>query len=80
MTKWNQADGMYKFDRDPEYFQPVLNFLRTGKLTYNRDIPVHAIMEEARFYELQELQRLLVKESMTQKAKKGTRDQIWKCI
>lgn len=51
--------GAYMVDRDPTFFQPILNFLRTGKLILNRDVPEEAILIEAEFYHLPEVVKIL---------------------
>ena len=37
-------------DRDGEYFKPILNFLRTGVIYIEPDIPQHLVFLEAEFY------------------------------
>lgn len=47
--------GAYVIDRDPEYFQTVLNFLRHGKLIVHHHIPDEAILLEAEYFHLHAL-------------------------
>lgn len=42
-------------DRDPICFGVVLNFLRHGKLIYTKDVSITGIMEEASYFQVEEL-------------------------
>ncbi|KAF2980365.1 hypothetical protein EK904_008304 [Melospiza melodia maxima] len=62
---WDET-GAYLIDRDPTYFGPILNFLRHGKLVLDKDMAEEGILEEAEFYNIGPLIRI-IKDRMEEK-------------
>ncbi|XP_048971280.1 BTB/POZ domain-containing protein KCTD17 isoform X1 [Canis lupus dingo] len=58
--------GAYLIDRDPTYFGPILNFLRHGKLVLDKDMAEEGVLEEAEFYNIGPLIRI-IKDRMEEK-------------
>eukprot|EP01118_Nematostelium_gracile_P015227 TRINITY_DN6055_c0_g1_i1.p1 TRINITY_DN6055_c0_g1~~TRINITY_DN6055_c0_g1_i1.p1 ORF type:complete len:229 (+),score=46.57 TRINITY_DN6055_c0_g1_i1:102-788(+) len=59
--------GAYFIDRDGQYFAPILTWLRTNELVYNRKVmDAEDILREARFYAISPLVRLLEEKPITE--------------
>lgn len=44
------GQGAFLIDRSPQYFEPILNYLRHGQLIYDPHINPEGILEEAKFF------------------------------
>merc|ERR1712180_224684 len=51
--------GAFLIDRDPQYFSPILNFLRHGKVHLDRNVMEEAVLEEAEFYNVADMVKVL---------------------
>ncbi|KAM6306940.1 BTB/POZ domain-containing protein KCTD17-like [Podargus strigoides] len=49
----------YLIDQDPAYFGPILDFLRHGKLVMDNDMAEEGVLEEAEFYNIGPLIRII---------------------
>ncbi|NP_001091383.1 potassium channel tetramerization domain containing 9 S homeolog [Xenopus laevis] len=47
--------GAFLIDRSPEYFEPILNFLRHGQLIVNDGVNLLGVLEEAKFFGIDSL-------------------------
>ncbi|KAM9965380.1 hypothetical protein ACTFIW_005196 [Dictyostelium discoideum] len=52
-------DGFYLIDRDPVYFNVILNFLRTGIITIPPSLDIKCLIADSKFYRLNELELFL---------------------
>ncbi|PAA91845.1 hypothetical protein BOX15_Mlig012327g1 [Macrostomum lignano] len=66
------TDGAILVDRSPEYFEPLLNYLRHGRLILDRHVSPLGVLAEAQFYGIQgvmdELNQLVVSEDSRPKS------------
>ena len=47
-----QEDDSFFIDRDPKYFRPVLNFLRTNKVHIDKNVSCSGVLEEAIYFNI----------------------------
>ena len=63
--------GAYLIDRSPEYFEPLLGYLRHGVLIVDKHLNPNGILEEAKFYGfyslMPQLDAMILEESLLQK-------------
>jgi hypothetical protein len=50
MPSSQDSTGAFCIDRSPKYFEPILNFLRTGNLIIDPNVNPEGVLEEAKYY------------------------------
>ena len=63
------ASGAVLFDRDPRYFSPVLNYLRTSVLILPEDVSLEGLLLEAQFFQIARLQEDILSELEAREAR-----------
>ena len=52
-------EGAYLIDRNPKYFEPILNFLRSRELFIDPGISLKGVLSEAKYFGIQSLVTML---------------------
>merc|ERR1712018_96333 len=67
-------NGAFFIDRDPKYFNVVLNFLRTGEVEEDETIDPNFLLKEAQYYGLNGM--IVIVNDKIQQAKKAKENDI----
>jgi hypothetical protein len=65
----------YLFDRNPTYFEPILNYLRNGALIINDHVNPMGVLVEAKYFNVKGVSDILVRE-FSEKEKRERLDLI----
>ena len=72
--------GAYMIDRTPEYFKPILNYLRTKELIMDQNISKNGVLAEARYFGIQglvdQIEEMGKKESLRQTFERMARNYV----
>ena len=52
-------EGAYLIDRNPDYFKPILNFIRSRELFIDQGISLKGVLSEAKYFGIQSLVAML---------------------
>lgn len=69
------SSGAYLIDRSPTYFEPVLNYLRTGRLVLDAGVNAEGVLEEAQFFGIVSLVPILESLLAEEHSKKSVQQQ-----
>ena len=50
MPSYQDSTGAFLIDRSPKYFEPILNYLRTGNLIIDPNVNPEGVLEEAKYF------------------------------
>ncbi|CAJ0953894.1 unnamed protein product, partial [Mesorhabditis belari] len=80
LTSDRDESGAILIDRDPQYFAPILNYLRHGKLVINPGISLEGVLHEADFYNLPVLSHMVLERIKGKKLELSQKKTVYRVL